>query len=71
LQNVPVPHLTLYEMKRVSKNNALIVTTGLKKSFSRDAFAELLRKVGLKILVMKVDDQRKENIALCTKQCTR
>jgi len=71
LQNMPVPHLTLVEMRRVSKNDAFIVATGLKKTFSKDEFAELLRKAGLEILVMKTDDQQKENIALCTKHCTR
>jgi ubiquinone/menaquinone biosynthesis C-methylase UbiE len=70
LQNVPDPQQTLFEMKRVSKNDGFIVATGLKKTFPRDEFGKLLRKAGLKILVMKEDKLQKEHIAFCTKQRT-
>lgn len=67
LQNIPKPHQTLNEMKRVTKQNAVIVVTGLKKAFSRKEFTQLLREGKLKIKVLKLDENRKEYIAICIK----
>lgn len=66
LQNVPNQRQTLFEMKRVGKNGALMVATGLKKILSRDEFSKLLRQAGLKVLVIKENGLQKEHIALCT-----
>jgi len=67
LQNIPKPHQTLDEMKRVTKQNGAIVATGLKKAFSRKEFTQLLRRVGLKIKVLRLDENLKEYAATCTK----
>jgi len=67
LQNTPKPRRTLTEMKRVTKQNATIVATGLKKAFSRKEFTQLLGGAGLEIKVLKLDKNLKEYIAICTK----
>jgi len=71
LQNTPQPHLTLNEMKRVTKQNATIVATGLKKTFSRKEFTRLLREAGLEIKVLKLDANLKEYVAICRKDSQR
>jgi len=67
LQNTPNPNLTLNEMKRVTKRDATIVATGLKKAFSQREFAQLLKRARLKIVVMKADEHLKGYVAICTK----
>jgi ubiquinone/menaquinone biosynthesis C-methylase UbiE len=67
LQNTPKPHQTLKEMKRVTKQNATIIATGLRKTFSRKEFTQLLREAGLKINVLKLEENLKEYVATCTK----
>jgi len=67
LQNMPKPHQTLNEMKRVTKQNTTIVITGLKKAFSRKEFIQLLREVGLEIKVLRLDENLKEYVAICAK----
>jgi len=67
LQNTPKPHQTLKEMKRVTKQNAPIVATGLKKAFSRKEFTQLLIEAGLKIKTLKLEENLKEYVATCTK----
>jgi len=67
LQNTPKPHQTLNEIKRVTKQDATIVTTGLKKAFSRKEFARLLRKAELEIKALTLDEALKEYVAICTK----
>jgi len=67
LQNVPDPLVTLCEMKRVSKDRAFIVTTGLKKEFCREAFAKLLQKAGLGVSVIESSSELKGYIAVCRK----
>ena len=42
LQNMPSPGTTLKEMKRVAKSGALILVTGLKKSFEFEEFRRIL-----------------------------
>jgi len=67
LQNMPKPVKTLHEMKRVSRRNAFIIATGLKKEFTQEAFTNLLSEAGLRIVVMKTDGQLKGYVAICRK----
>jgi len=67
LQNTPKPHQTLNEMKRVTKQNATIVATGIKKAFSRKKFTQLLRETELEIKVLRLDENLKEHVAICIK----
>jgi len=67
LQNMPKPHRTLNEIKRVTKQNTAIVITGLKKAFSRKEFTRLLRGAGLEIKVLRLDENLKEYVAICRK----
>lgn len=67
LQNTPKPHQTLNEMKRVTKQNAKIVATGLRKAFSQKEFVQLLRRVGLDVKAWRLDENLKEYVAICTK----
>jgi len=67
LQNMSNPLATLHEMKRISKDHAIIVITGLKKKFSQKAFVKLLHKAGLNVSIMKTDSQIKGTIAICRK----
>jgi len=67
LQNTPNPLQTMNEMKRVTKQNAKIIATGLKKAFSQKEFTTLLRKAGLDIKTVRPDENLKEHIAVCTK----
>jgi malonyl-CoA O-methyltransferase len=67
LQNMPDPLVTLHEMKRVSKDQATIVITGLKKKFSQEAFVKLLHKAGLYVSIMKMNSQMNDTVAICRK----
>jgi ubiquinone/menaquinone biosynthesis C-methylase UbiE len=67
LQNMPDPLVTLHEMKRVSKDHAVIVITGLKKKFSQEVFVKLLREAGLDVSTMKTNSQINGTIAICRK----
>jgi ubiquinone/menaquinone biosynthesis C-methylase UbiE len=67
LQNMLDPLVTLHEMKRVSKDHATIVITGLKKKFSQEAFVKLLHKARLYISIMKTNSQINGTIAICRK----
>jgi len=67
LQNTPKPHLTLKEIKRVTKPDAKIVVTRLKKTFSQKKFTELLIEAGLEIRDMTTNEHLNEYIAVCTK----
>jgi ubiquinone/menaquinone biosynthesis C-methylase UbiE len=67
IQNSPVPVQTLNEIERVSKDDALIVVTGLKKIFSRKDFVNLLRKAGLRIVTLNDEEGLKCYVAICTR----
>jgi ubiquinone/menaquinone biosynthesis C-methylase UbiE len=67
LQNTPKPRLTLTEMKRVTKQNATIVVTGLKKAFSKKDFTRLLREAGLEVKALRLDQNLREYVAVCIK----
>src|SRR4030067_2771689 len=49
LQNMPKPFRTLDELKRVTKHNATIIATGLKKTFSREDLTRFSRREGFEI----------------------
>ncbi|KPV65008.1 MAG: hypothetical protein AOA65_0582 [Candidatus Bathyarchaeota archaeon BA1] len=68
LQNMPNPQTTLHEMKRVSKNHAIIAVTGLKKEFTKEGFKKLLDAAGLKTSIIKANDQLKGHVAICRKR---
>lgn len=65
IQNSPNPVETLKEIERVSKDDAEIVVTGLKKVFSKRRFEELLRDAGLSIDTLKDEDNLKCYVAVC------
>ena len=64
LQNLPKPLETLKEIKRIAERDASIVVTGLKKTFSLDAFRELLQSAGLRVVSLKDDDMLKCHVAV-------
>jgi malonyl-CoA O-methyltransferase len=64
LQNMPNPSETLKEIKQTAKHDAPIVVTGLKKAFSPEAFRELLRHAGLRIVTFEDDDVLKCYVAV-------
>jgi ubiquinone/menaquinone biosynthesis C-methylase UbiE len=65
IQNTPNPFKTLIEIKRVSKENAVIVVTGLKK-FPIKTFKRLLHDAGLKVIPLK-NESLNCYVAVCTK----
>lgn len=66
IQNTPNPFKTLNEIKRVSKENAVIIVTGLKKKFPIKAFKRLLHDAGLDVIAVK-SESLKCHVAVCTK----
>jgi malonyl-CoA O-methyltransferase len=64
LQNMPNPSETLKEIKRNAKRGAPIVVTGLKKSFSLEAFRALLQKTGLEVVHIDDADELKCHVAV-------
>jgi len=67
LQNTPNAAHTLEEIKRLSKNQAAIVATGLKKRFTQESFTNLLQQAKLNIKVLKTNEKLKGYVAICTK----
>jgi ubiquinone/menaquinone biosynthesis C-methylase UbiE len=65
LQNMPHPLKTISEMKRVGKTQAMFAITGLKKKFTQESFADLLKKAQLKVSALETDQQLKGHIAVC------
>jgi len=68
LQNIPNIKMTLQEINRVTRKNALIIVTGLKKAFKQEDFLTLLSKAGLKILSLKASDHLLGYVAVCRKE---
>jgi|APFre7841882654_1041346.scaffolds.fasta_scaffold00024_22 ubiquinone/menaquinone biosynthesis C-methylase UbiE len=66
IQNMPRQTETLNEIRRVVKDDALIVVTGLKKVFTRSKLEQLLKNAGLKIIAMR-NEGLKCYVAVCTK----
>jgi len=67
LQNMPNPKTTLDEFKRVSKRSAPIAATGLRKKFSQDSFVKLLEQVDLRVKALKLDEENRDYVCICTK----
>ncbi|HXX87973.1 MAG TPA: class I SAM-dependent methyltransferase [Candidatus Acidoferrum sp.] len=67
LQNSPNPARTLDESKRISKSEADIVITGLKKVFLLGDFRDLLQKVGLNVESFVDEETLKCYVAMCKK----
>jgi ubiquinone/menaquinone biosynthesis C-methylase UbiE len=66
LQNMPNLIKTLDEVKRVTKKDATIVVTGLKKKFPLQIFETLLCKSGLHAIEVK-NETLKCHVAICSK----
>jgi ubiquinone/menaquinone biosynthesis C-methylase UbiE len=66
IQNTPNPLKTLNEIKRVSKENVVIIVTGLKKKFPIKAFERLLHDADLGMTVLK-SESLNCYVAVCTK----
>lgn len=66
IQNAPSPAQTLNDVKRVAKDNALIVVTGLRKVFRRGALERLLKDAGLSVVAMETEGL-KCYVAVCTR----
>ena len=67
LQNVPSPFTTLHEINRTTKRDSKIFITGLKKSFSKQSFQNLLENAEMQIKLAKSCDESKCYIATCRK----
>jgi ubiquinone/menaquinone biosynthesis C-methylase UbiE len=66
LQNMPRPSQTLNEIKRITKKDANLIVTGLKKTFNQQQFTRLLRTARLEINSLKMDEAQREYVAVCT-----
>ncbi|MDI6847182.1 MAG: methyltransferase domain-containing protein [Candidatus Bathyarchaeia archaeon] len=66
IQNMPDPTKTLNEVKRVTKDNSVIIVTGLKKKFPIEIFEGLLQNAGLNIIALK-NENLKCHVAVCTR----
>jgi malonyl-CoA O-methyltransferase len=67
LQNMPNPAETLAEIRRTANHDASIVVTSLKKTFSSEAFRELLEQAGLRVFSIRDDDVLKCYVAISVK----
>jgi len=68
LQNTPDPQTTLTEVERVSEQAAPIVVTGLRKRFIRKDFLRMLRRAGLRVEMLKLDEKNREYVCICKKR---
>jgi len=67
LQNMPNPAVTLNEIKRVSKQTASIVVTGLRKRFAQEDFVEMLKRADLRVDTLELDERNRECVCVCRK----
>ena len=67
LQNMPNPIATLREVERITRPEAMIGLTTLKKKFTQKAITELLRKAKLKITILRTTAKLKDHIITCQK----
>ena len=65
LQNIPQPITTLQEIRRVSRNHATIIVTGLKKEFTQETFVNILKDAKLGISNLRTDDGLKDYLVVC------
>jgi len=68
LQNMPNPHHTLQEAKRITKPNASIIVTALKKRFTEHSFLKLLEEADLEPKLLKTGPKLKCHIATCKRR---
>ena len=68
LQNVPDSKVTLNQILSKAKREALLVMTGLKKSFTKDQFLRILFEAGLDIVDIKENGRLLGFVALCQKK---
>jgi ubiquinone/menaquinone biosynthesis C-methylase UbiE len=67
LQNIPNPTATLEEIERITRPEATIGLTTLKKRFTQKAITELLKKAKLKIIIPKTTAKTRDHIITCQK----
>jgi len=67
LQNTPNPKQSLQEIKRVTKPDATMIITGLKKCFTPKSLLTLLQNAGFQTYLLNTDDHLKCHIASCKK----
>jgi len=67
IQNAPSPAETLKEIRRVAKDDAQIIVTGLKKIFTKGTFERLVKDAGLNISAMETRGL-KCYVAICTRK---
>lgn len=68
LQNTINPNRTIEEIKRVTRQNATLIITGLKKHFTQTVFTKLLENARLEILALRTDEKLKDFVAVCRKR---
>jgi ubiquinone/menaquinone biosynthesis C-methylase UbiE len=68
LQNTPNPTATLEEIERITRPEATIGLTTLKKKFTHQTITKLLKKAKLKITILKTTAKTKDHIITCQKQ---
>ena len=56
---------TIEEIKRISKPQAMIAITGLKKKFKPKTFFELLKRSQLKVVMQKTNEKLKGIVTIC------
>jgi len=71
LQNMPNPAATLREIKRISRDNATIAVTVLKKGLTKKTFMQLLENAELTISTLKTDNKLKDYTATCKTKTPR
>jgi ubiquinone/menaquinone biosynthesis C-methylase UbiE len=67
LQNTPNPEQSLQEMKRITKPDATMIITGLKKCFTPKSLLTLLQDAGFQTHLLNTDGGLKCHIASCKK----
>jgi len=68
IQNTPSIEMSLNEIIRVSKPDAIFIITGLKKAFSLNKFLKILEMAKLKIQTLISDERLHGYIAICVRK---
>jgi ubiquinone/menaquinone biosynthesis C-methylase UbiE len=68
LQNMPEPFKTLLEASRITKVDAMIIITGLKRVFSLKTLEQLVQSAGLYVVSINDDEKLKCFIAISQKR---
>ena len=64
-QNMPDPKVTIKEIRRVTKMEAKVVVTLLKRAQSGSMFQNLLNTAGLNVILFIDKDELKDYVAIC------